>query len=135
MSETRIEQTDQPGKAALIVGWVLTVLIAAGLTFSGVLKLMGRDDVKTEFARLGLPDNMLFPLGILELACLAVFLIPQTAVLGAILLAGYFGGAICTHWRAGDPIGNMVPPIIMGVMAWLAVYLRDPRVRKVVPLR
>jgi len=71
-------------------------------------------------------------LGILELACTIIYAIPRTAVLGAILLTGYLGGAILTHLRIGDPFWN---PIIPGVLVWLGLYLRDPRLRALAPLR
>jgi DoxX-like protein len=75
---------------------------------------------------------MIIPLGILELACTVIFLIPATSVLGAILLAGYMGGAICTHWRVGDPF---LPQVGIALVVWLAVYLREPRLRALIPLR
>jgi len=75
---------------------------------------------------------MVMPLAILELTCLAIYLIPPTAVLGAILLAGYVGGTIVTHWRSGDPF---IVNIILGVVLWLAIYLREPRLKELIPLR
>lgn len=75
---------------------------------------------------------MAVPLGVLELACTVIYLIPATSVIGAILLAGYMGGAICTHWRVGDPF---VIQIVLGVFAWLGLYLRDDRLKALLPLR
>jgi hypothetical protein len=100
--------------------------------FSGFLKLKGGPELAQGMAHLGLPDSMVLPLAILELTCVAVYLIPQTSVLGAILLAGYMGGAICTHWRAGDPF---ITQIVLGLLVWLGLYLREPRLKALIPLR
>lgn len=84
-------------------GWVITLLAAIPFVISSAMKLLVAPNVVQGFAHLGLPESMILPLGLLELACLIIYLVPRTSVLGAILLAGYMGGAICTHWRAGDP--------------------------------
>ena len=76
--------------------------------------------------------NLALALGILELACTIVYVIPRTAVLGAILLTGYLGGAIATHVRIGEPF---LPVILMGVLIWGGLFLRDPRLRALMPLR
>jgi hypothetical protein len=81
---------------------------------------------------LGYPESLARPLGIVELACTIIYLVPQTAVLGAILLTGYMGGAIATHVRVGDPYFVQIG---MGVMLWLGLYLRDARLRALLPLR
>lgn len=113
-------------------GWVITVLAAIPFGISSVMKFLMTPNVVQGFAHLGLPDTMILPLGILELTCLIIYLIPQTAVLGAILMAGYMGGAICTHWRAGDPFFGQ---IIIGLLVWLGVYLREVRLGDLIPLR
>lgn len=117
-----------------IAGWLLTVLILAGLTFSGVVKLSGVEDVVKEFERLGYPSTTKFIviLGIVELTCALLYAIPQTAVLGAILLTGYLGGATATHVRINDPF---IPPVVMGVLMWLGLYFRDSRIRAILPFR
>lgn len=123
----------KPQKKALTwAGWILTGLLGLMLTFSAVMKLMNVPSVSTELVgRLGYPGNTVVALGIVELGCVVLFLIPRTAVLGAILLAGYLGGATATHVRAGDPF---IGPVIGGMLVWLALYLRDPRIRELVPL-
>jgi hypothetical protein len=83
-------------------------------------------------AQLGLPESMLTPLSILELACAVVYLIPATSVLGAILLTGYIGGAICTHWRVGDPFFIQAA---LGILVWLGIYLREERLKALLPVR
>jgi len=115
-----------------ILGWVLTLAPSALLIMSGVGKLMGVEDVSKEFARLGYQQGVHIPIGIAELASAAMYLIPQTAVLGAILLTGYMGGAIATHVRLGEPV---IMHIVIGVVIWLAIFLREPRLRRLIPWR
>ena len=119
-------------KTVTIVGWVLSALAAAMLVFSATLKLMGGPDLDKGMEHLGLPARMVIPLAILELTCTVIYLIPSTAVLGAVLLAGYMGGAICTHWRVGDPF---IVQIVVGLVVWLGLYLREPRLKALLPLR
>jgi hypothetical protein len=113
-------------------GWVLTVLPVFGLVMSAIFKFMKPADVVKEFARLGWGENLAFGLGVLEITCAIIYIIPQTAVLGAILLTGYLGGAVATHVRVGD---GFAPPIIMGVLVWFGIFLRDPRLRALIPIR
>ena len=113
-------------------GRVITIVVSLLFFFSAAMKFVGGAAVKEGMAHLGLPESMIIPLGILELACAVVFLIPATSVLGAILLAGYMGGAICTHWRVGDPF---VGQIAIALVIWLAIYLREPRLKALIPLR
>ena len=113
-------------------GLVISGLVAAMFAMSGVMKLKGGPEVAKGMEHLGLPESMVLPLAILELTCVVIYLIPATSVLGAILLTGYIGGAICTHWRVGDPF---VVQIAIGVFVWLGVYLREARLRAILPLR
>jgi hypothetical protein len=99
---------------------------------SAVMKLVGGAEVKQGLAHLGLPESMLTPLSILELACAVVYLIPATSVLGAILLTGYIGGAICTHWRVGD---QFFIQVALGIFVWLGIYLREDRLKALLPVR
>lgn len=114
------------------VGRGISVLISLLFAFSAVMKLVGGADVKQGIAHLGLPESMLIPLSILELACAVVYLIPATSVLGAILLTGYIGGAMCTHWRVGDPFFLHVA---LGIFVWLGIYLREERLKALLPVR
>jgi xanthine/uracil permease len=95
------------------------------------MKLVKPAALVEEFTRLEWPDVAL-GLGIVEIACAVIYAIPRTAVLGAILVTGYLGGAIATHVRIHD---NFIPPVVMGVLAWLGLYLRDARLRALLPLR
>ena len=118
--------------AKVWAGRVVSVLATLLFFFSAFLKLKGGPEVEKGFAHLGLPLSMMRPLAILELACVTVYLVPRTSVLGAILMAGYLGGAICTHWRVGDPF---VVQVVLGLLIWLGLYLREPRLQALVPLR
>lgn len=113
-------------------GRVITGLVSLLFFVSAAMKFMGGAEVKEGMAHLGLPESMIIPLGILEAACTVIYLIPATSVMGAILLAGYMGGAICTHWRVGDPF---VGQIAIALLIWLAIYLREPRLKALIPLR
>jgi len=119
-------------KKSQIAGWILTVLPVLLLLMSGVMKLVKPGFVVEGFQHLGLPEHLAIPLGILELTCTLVYLIPRTSVLGAILLTGYLGGAILTHLRIGEPVFSQV---LFGVFIWGGLFLRDPRLRQLMPLR
>ena len=96
------------------------------------MKLKGGAEVMQGLAHLGLPESLIMPLTVLEVSCVAIYLIPATSVLGAILLTGYIGGAICTHLRVGDPFFIQ---IALGIFVWLGLYLRENRLRGLIPLR
>lgn len=113
-------------------GWVISGLASLLFLFSAALKVKGGPELAKGLGHLGLPDSMIVPLSILEITCVVVYLIPATSVLGAILLTGYLGGAICTHWRVGDPI---YVHIVLGLFIWLGIYLRESRLKALIPLR
>ena len=119
-------------KKMVWAGWIMSVLPAALLVMSGGMKLTQSSQVVEGFTHLGYDPNLAVGLGIVELACTAIYLIPQTAVLGAILLTGYLGGATATHLRIGEPYFLTV---IIGMVVWGGLYLRDPRIRALLPLR
>jgi hypothetical protein len=106
----------------------------AGLVFatSAMMKLKGGAAPAQMFAHLGLSESLIRPIAILELASLVIYLIPRTSVLGAILLTGYMGGAILTHLRVGEP---PVIQAVLGILVWLGLYLRESRLRALLPLR
>jgi len=99
---------------------------------SGVMKLIQPPSMTQSLAPLGLPASIIFPLGFVELGCLIIYLIPKTSVLGAVLLTGYLGGAILTHLRVGD---SFLVPLLLGVVVWAGIYLRDERLRALLPFR
>ena len=114
------------------IGWTITVLGSLVFVFSAFMKLKGGEELTQGMEHLGLPLSMVMPLAILEIACVVTYLVPRTAVLGAVLLTGYLGGAICTHWRAGDPFFVQA---VLGLLIWLGIYLREPRLKQVLPIR
>ena len=114
------------------VGRTISGLLALLFMVSAVMKLMGGAEVTEGMAHMGLPDSLRVPLGILELFCVAIYLIPAMSVTGAILLTGYIGGAIVTHLRVGEPIYMQ---IALGVLIWLGLYLREPRLKALIPVR
>jgi hypothetical protein len=136
---TAIPVTDTrqtPGRAAFWVGWVLTVLPAAMLIMGGVMDLLKPPFVVEGLQRAGYPERVIVPLGVVTIACGLLFLIPQTAVLGALLLTGYLGGAVATHVRVGDPLlSTGLVPVYVAIVLWLGLLLREPRLRAVLPLR
>ncbi len=113
-------------------GRVISGLIALLLTLSAVMKLMGGAEVREGFAHMGLPASLRAPLGILELSCVVIYVIPATSIIGAILLTGYIGGAIVTHLRIGEPVYMQ---IVLGLLIWLGLYLREQRLKSLIPLR
>ena len=121
--------------AASKIVWVgrgLSALIALLFLFSAAMKFTDLPSFKEGMEHLGLPMRMAVPLGILEAACAILFLIRPVAVLGTILLTGYIGGTICTAWRVGDPFWLQV---LLGLFVWLGMYLREPRLKEVLPVR
>lgn len=114
------------------LGWVLGGLPALLLLFSGAMKLLGPPEVVAGFEKLGWPSALAVPIGVLEILVTLVYLFPRTSVLGAILVTGYMGGAIATHVRMGDPVFLHV---LIGAAFWGGLYLRDARMRSLIPLR
>ena len=117
--------------AGRIVSWLPGLL----LLVDGVAKLFKPAAVIEGTVKLGYSESVIIPLGIVLIVCTVLYLIPRTAVLGAILLTGYLGGAVATHVRAADGIFPVVFAVTFGVVLWLGLYLRDARLRELVPLR
>jgi DoxX-like protein len=122
-------------KAAFWTGWVLSILPALFLLMDAVMKLIKPDFVIEGTVKMGYPEGAILPLGIVLLICTVLYLLPPTAVLGAILLTGYLGGAVATHVRHEDPTWQIFFPAIFGALLWLGLVLREPRLRSLVPWR
>ena len=117
-------------------GRVISILVSAMFIFSASFKFFDSPQLKEGFAHLGLPDRIAKPLGILELSCVVIYLIPQTAVIGAILLTGYLGGAILANARVGASFFSAVTfPVVMGILVWGSSYILEPRLRALIPFR
>lgn len=122
-----------PGsKKMLWTGRIISALPVLMLLMSGVMKLVKPAPLVEEFIRLGYAESHALGIGILEIVCTVIYVIPRTSVLGAILLTGYLGGATATHVRIGD---QFFAPIVLGVLVWLGLFLRDGRLRALLPLR
>jgi hypothetical protein len=120
-------------KTALWTGRVMSAIVVALILLSSVMKLMRTPAVIEGFARTGLPERLIVPVGVIELVCVVVYVIPQTSVLGAILVTGLLGGATLTGVRVGDPTFPM--PVVLGMLAWGGLFLRDLRLRALIPFR
>ena len=121
-------------KKTLWAGRILSALSIVFLLFDAVGHLVVPSAVVEAFNRLGYPVSLSRVLAVIELICLAVYVIPRTAIFGAILLTGYLGGAVATHLRVRDPLFDTIFPIIFGVLVWAGLYLRDHRLRALIPL-
>ena len=121
-----------PSRKMLWTGRIISALPVVVLLMSAIMKFAKPPPAVEGFTHLGLPLTLAFALGILELACTAIYVIPRTAVLGAILLTGYLGGAVLAHLRVGDPF---IGPILFGVLLWTGLFLREPRLGALIPLR
>lgn len=120
----------------LRAGLIVSALPVLFLVFDGVIKLLTIAPVIESSERLGLPVDIAFGIGLLELVCLAIYLWPRTAILGAILLTGFLGGAIAIHVRVGDPLlTHVLFPSYVGALLWGGLFLRDDRLRALLPLR
>lgn len=115
-------------------GRIISGLPALFLLVDGAMKLVKPAPVVEATVRLGYPESTIVPIGVVLIVCTIIYLIPRTAVLGAILLTAYLGGAVATHVRAGEPVFSIVFAIVFGVMLWLGLYLRNPTLRLLVPL-
>ncbi|HEV3258985.1 MAG TPA: DoxX family protein [Gemmataceae bacterium] len=119
----------------LWAGRILSALPALFLLFDGAMKLVKPDFVVKATVELGYPEGVIVPLGIVLVTCTVLYLIPPTAVLGAILLTGYLGGAVATHVRAGQGPFEILFPVIFGAILWSGLFLRDERLRALIPWR
>ena len=117
----------------LWTGRILSGLIVAFLLFSFIIGLLKPEMSKQGMKDMGYPESVGMPIGIAFLVSTLLYAIPRTCVLGAILMTGYFGGAVATHVRVNDP--KFVVPLLFGMLTWLGIYLRDARLRALLPLR
>jgi hypothetical protein len=120
-----------PSKGMLWTGRIMSTLPVLMLLFSAAMKFSGSPDLAKGFEHLGWKIQLAPSLGVLELVCTVLYAIPRTSVLGAILLTAYLGGATATHVRVGDPFAST---IIVGVVLWGGLFLRNPRLRALLPL-
>jgi hypothetical protein len=122
-------------KILSVIGWIISALPILMMGIAPVFFWFLKPEmVKDGMSKYGFPPGDAGVIVILEISCRIIYAIPQTAVLGAILLTGYLGGATATHLRAGE-ISSIPGPVLFGVLAWLGLFLRDRRVRALIPFR
>jgi len=120
-------------KTMLWAGYIMSALPVLLLFFSGGMKLANPPSLAEGFEHLGYPVSLALVLGIVEVGSTIIYLIPQTSVLGAIILTGYLGGACASHARIGETA--FVMPILLGVLIWGGLFLRDARIRALIPIK
>src|SRR5262245_11944051 len=129
-------RTEAPDRRMLWAGRILSGLLVVFLLFDGAIKLVPLDVVNTTSQELGIPVHLSRTLGVMTLVCVLLYAWPRTAVLGAILLTGYLGGAIYVHVRAGSPLlSHTLFGVYLGLIAWGGLWLRDARLRALMPWR
>jgi hypothetical protein len=117
----------------LWAGRIISGLIVLFMLFDATVKLLRLPAALEGTVRLGYPASVVVPIGVVGLACIVLYLIPRTAVLGAVLLTGYLGGATATQVRVQDPW--FIFPVFLGILAWAGLYLRDENLRALIPLK
>lgn len=128
-------QTSLVSTKTLWAGRIISAVPALFLLMDAVGKLVKPQAVVDATVALGYPESVIRGLGIVLLACTVLYAIPQTTMLGAILLTGYLGGAVASHVRVGEGLFPVLFPVGVGVLVWLGLYLRDGRVRSLIPWR
>jgi hypothetical protein len=116
-------------------GRVISALTILFLLFDSLIKILELAPAVEATTQLGYAESQVFGIGVIELASLILYAIPQTSILGGILLTGHLGGAIATHMRAGSDLFSLVFPLIIGLLLWGGLFLRDERLRGLIPLR
>lgn len=122
-------------KGRLWTGQIISALVVLFLLFDGITKVMRVKAVLDASAQLGYPVSTIVGIGITLLVCTAFYVIPQTSVLGAILLTAYLGGAVATQVRVGNPMFETLFPVIFAGLVWAGIFLREGRLRALIPLR
>jgi hypothetical protein len=118
------------------IGWIMSGIVVVFLLFDGTTKLMMITPVVDATTGIGYPVDLIRPLGIVCLACAVLYALPRTSVLGAILLTGFLGGAVASKVRLEEPLFSQVLfGVYVGILAWGGLYLRDGRLRALIPLR
>jgi hypothetical protein len=122
-------------KEGVWAGRIVSAIVVLFLVFDGVMKIVKEPHVLEATSLLGYPERLLVVLGLVVLGCTLVYLTPHTSVLGAILLTGYLGGAVASNLRVGHSAFETLFPVIVGVLAWAGLFMRDDAVRTMLPLR
>jgi DoxX-like family len=132
---TQRNQSAPVATKRLWAGRIMSALPALFLLVDGDMKLVKPAPVVEATVRLGYPESVIFGLGFVLVTCTVVYLVPGTSILGAILLTGYLGGAVATQVRVGDDLFAILFPVILGALVWGGIFLRDDRLRALLPWR
>ena len=126
------EAAKPPSKAVLWTGRIISFLVVAMCLLGAYMSITKNPQAVQGTQKLGLPETVMVPLGIVQLVCALLYALPFTSVLGAVLLTGWLGGAVFAHLSAKEPV---YAPIIFGVAVWAGLFLRDHKLRTMIPLR
>src|SRR5690554_757167 len=118
-------------KRTIKIGWAISILTASLLMLVGIMKIIQPTEVIEATTRLGYHEDSIFTIGIILIVCTILYLIPKTSLWGAILLTGFLGGAVATHFRIDSPLfSHQLFPIYIGIFIWLGITLRNPLIRQ-----
>jgi hypothetical protein len=132
---TAVSTARQVSKPSVWAGWVISILAVLFLAFDGATKLIKDPHVLSAMADLVFPEQTIVAIGAEILMATVLYAIPRTSVLGALLLTAHLGGAVAVQVRVAHPLFETSFPIIFGVLIWLGIYLREPRLRALVPIK
>ena len=133
--EAVLTNISSESKAMLWTGRIASGLIIAFMLLDSVMHIAKPAPVVQAFAELGFPISLSVPLGVIGLICVAFYALPRTSVIGAILLTGYYGGAVVTNLRVLHPAFECTFPVMLGVLAWGGLWMRDEKLRAMIPLK
>lgn len=122
-------------KAALWTGRVISILVILDFLMSAGFGIARPPVAVQGSLAMGFPESTLLPTGVTLLICTVLYAIPRSSILGAILVTGYLGGAVAAHVRIGSPASDTIFAVLLGVLTWLGLYLREPRLRSLLPLK
>ena len=134
IDESNVE-LGQRSKGQLWAGYIISAVPVLFLLMDGIMKLFKPSFVVEPTLKLGYSESTIVPLGVVLVICTILYVIPRTTVLGAILLTGYLGGAVATNVRVGSPAFNILFPVIVGILLWIGLALREPRLRPLLPMK
>ena len=134
-STTAVTPAPNVSKGGLWTGRLISGLVVLFMLFDCITKILRLAQVVDATVKVGYPASTVLPIGVTLLICVILYIIPRTSILGAVLIVGYLGGAVATNVRASQPAFNSAFAITFGVLTWLGLYLREPRLRALVPLK
>jgi DoxX-like family len=126
----------QASRKTIWAGRAISTVVTLFMLLDAGMKILNTSPSVEGTVHLGYPQNLVFEIGILLLTCTVLYIIPWTCVLGAILLTGYLGGAVASQLRIGEPLfSHVLFPVYIGILAWGGIYVREPKLRALIPLQ